>query len=689
MICVKRFLCGIVSVALVFSFLSFRFVDARENESIPHGQYLAHYFDNPKLQEPSCYEQIDHRIKFDWHSEGPHRLREDGFSIRWQGYFDFKSCVYLFHFTSDDGIRVWIDDEIIIDYWSDHAAEDLYTLVDFEEDTCLVTCEYYENDGLAEVMLEWDVYQSIKKENPKTNITVLPLLVEFSDVNHIGNLDELEDSIFSSDANDCSLQNFFSETSEGAVNITEGSYGIGQWMKIPYRKSSFHGRWSSESNDMDELIKRIYDTLDVSNIDLSEYDCDNDKILDHVIIMCAGIPESDSIFWYHWGYSDNYVSFDGYQIKNYIMVREISNKHDYESLRILCHEFYHSLGGEDLYSYINRHDPIGPWDIMGTAANWNFGLSGYSRYYLGWLEPTYIHSSGEYVINALGSKKENQLFRINIPCTDEYLLIENRQKITTDSWWYGIPEEGLVIYHIDDSIPTGFRFNDGLPAYRNFAVQVKNPSSYTTYCKENSRIRFTPYTSPSSKDYHDYSPFEIYITDISESGMKMSFSVEFRKIRPFPSFQPQTLNLGKVGLNDIVTEEIQITNVGNGVLFCQVDTTDYWITVDETDFLDNDIVIKVTFNLSKTTAGRKKERIYVKNSDGRVYSLKIKLTVLELLGDLNKDDRVDQEDYSLFMDSFGSKKGEKAFRFDADFNEDQVINFFDLYRFAKSYDTER
>ena len=70
MICVKRFLCGIVSVALVFSFLSFRFVDARENESIPHGQYLAHYFDNPKLQEPSCYEQIDHRIKFDWHSEG-------------------------------------------------------------------------------------------------------------------------------------------------------------------------------------------------------------------------------------------------------------------------------------------------------------------------------------------------------------------------------------------------------------------------------------------------------------------------------------------------------------------------------------------------------------------------------------------------------------------------------------------
>ncbi len=69
--------------------------------------------------------------------------------------------------------------------------------------------------------------------------------------------------------------------------------------------------------------------------------------------------------------------------------------------------------------------------------------------------------------------------------------------------------------------------------------------------------------------------------------------------------------------------------------------------------------------------------------------MKIKLNVLELLGDLNDDDRVDHRDYSLFMDSFGSKKGEKAFRSDADFNEDQIIDIFDLYRFAKNYDTER
>jgi hypothetical protein len=149
-----RLFIGFVLISFLVSSIGAEYSYAQDANSIPHGSYLAEYYNNPTLLEPFEYQQIEHDIKYLWEYGSPDKLNIDKFSIRWRGYFDFESCVYLFHFRSDDGIRVWIDDELIIDHWYRHGAIDLYTLVRFEQGEHLVTCEYYEHDGFAEIMLD-------------------------------------------------------------------------------------------------------------------------------------------------------------------------------------------------------------------------------------------------------------------------------------------------------------------------------------------------------------------------------------------------------------------------------------------------------------------------------------------------------------------------------------------------------
>ncbi|MDC6365601.1 MULTISPECIES: glycoside hydrolase family 3 protein [Flavobacteriaceae] len=77
------------------------------------------YFNNRNLEGESVLERIDPELEFDWPWFPGPGVNDDHFSIRWTGYLqpdvDFDGWLGL---SSDDGIRMWLDDQLVIDNWT-------------------------------------------------------------------------------------------------------------------------------------------------------------------------------------------------------------------------------------------------------------------------------------------------------------------------------------------------------------------------------------------------------------------------------------------------------------------------------------------------------------------------------------------------------------------------------------------
>src|SRR6202140_1797770 len=95
------------------------FVTAPEGEAGLKGEY----FSNQELQGSPVLTRTDKHVEFDW-GEGSFAPNQpvDHFSIRWTGYFvPSKSGDYKFFTSADDGVRLYVGDEIAIDDWLPHS----------------------------------------------------------------------------------------------------------------------------------------------------------------------------------------------------------------------------------------------------------------------------------------------------------------------------------------------------------------------------------------------------------------------------------------------------------------------------------------------------------------------------------------------------------------------------------------
>jgi beta-glucosidase len=100
-------------------FDSSEFVTAPGGESGLKGEY----FDNEDLRGNPVLVRTDKHVHFDW-GEGSFAADQpvDHFSIRWTGYFvPQKSGDYKFFTSADDGARLYIGDETLIDDWQRHS----------------------------------------------------------------------------------------------------------------------------------------------------------------------------------------------------------------------------------------------------------------------------------------------------------------------------------------------------------------------------------------------------------------------------------------------------------------------------------------------------------------------------------------------------------------------------------------
>ncbi len=120
------------------------------------GPWQANYFANPNLGGAPALSRQDDAINFSWGTGSPAPgLPNDNFSIRWQRDEWFAGGTYRFHVLADDGVRVWVGDELVVDEWRDRWAEPLDVDHYIATGTYHVRVEYYDHTGAATMSIGW------------------------------------------------------------------------------------------------------------------------------------------------------------------------------------------------------------------------------------------------------------------------------------------------------------------------------------------------------------------------------------------------------------------------------------------------------------------------------------------------------------------------------------------------------
>jgi hypothetical protein len=125
--------------------------------SIADDAWQGEYFDNLTLRGAPSLVRVDEEISFDWGdgSPAPNLIPPDRFSVRWTRFVTLDAGIYRFVATSDDGIRVWVNNDLVIDDWTVHSARTTAVEIPLEAGAHHLRVEYFENTGQALVSVSF------------------------------------------------------------------------------------------------------------------------------------------------------------------------------------------------------------------------------------------------------------------------------------------------------------------------------------------------------------------------------------------------------------------------------------------------------------------------------------------------------------------------------------------------------
>ena len=201
-----------------------------------------------------------------------------------------------------------------------------------------------------------------------------------------------------------------------------------------------------------------------SQIDINQYDTDDDGTIDMVLFYYPGYNEAEGgETWTIWPHqqSGNFGEMGGKLFRRYFCTSELRGNTGEEAAAIgtTCHEFAHSLGLPDFYDVgkaehggeIQSRDLTYVYDLM-CYGNYNDAgrrppyLTSLERNMLGWMPtPDAILSGGDYILEGV---QDNKAYRVETEVAGEYFLLECRDG---SGWDSGVANSGLVIFHVDQS----------------------------------------------------------------------------------------------------------------------------------------------------------------------------------------------------------------------------------------------
>lgn len=265
-----------------------------------------------------------------------------------------------------------------------------------------------------------------------------------------------------------SYSSYWSEVSNGLLEVTGV---VTPWLRLPHSARHYlpaeqhgwgrYGRISEVINHALELADKHLDfgRFDNDGPDGEPNSGDDDGFADFVAIVYAlpcGARERDGEIWPHRAAmppaaTRSPAANGGFiHIADYVILRAIdpatcTPMH----VGVLAHETGHALGLPDLYAYDGLWPGIGDWGLMGTGSHGEeyspAHPSAWAKEQLGWVRVDWIDGDTK-ELSLSPVEREPVVYRYDVPDTGRYLLLENRQKLGSDSH---LPGEGLLLWRIE------------------------------------------------------------------------------------------------------------------------------------------------------------------------------------------------------------------------------------------------
>lgn len=124
-------------------------------------EWEASYFNNVNLGGSPVFSQMEARminpLDYDWElsSPLPDILSGDNWSARWVGQFRFNYATYVFRTIADDGVRVYLNNQLVLDGWRDGYNDVTNRFFAVGAGIHTIRVEYYERTGNESLRVWW------------------------------------------------------------------------------------------------------------------------------------------------------------------------------------------------------------------------------------------------------------------------------------------------------------------------------------------------------------------------------------------------------------------------------------------------------------------------------------------------------------------------------------------------------
>ncbi|HEU4930365.1 MAG TPA: PKD domain-containing protein, partial [Candidatus Krumholzibacteria bacterium] len=132
------------------------------------------YFDAMNLTVPFVT-RVDPNIDFNWNTGSPAPgMGSETFSVRWIGWVQPRYTeTYTFHTVTDDGVRLWIGGELLVDRWIDQPATEWTGNIALVANQMVeVRMEFFENGDKAQAVLRWSSPSQALESIPNSRLWV-------------------------------------------------------------------------------------------------------------------------------------------------------------------------------------------------------------------------------------------------------------------------------------------------------------------------------------------------------------------------------------------------------------------------------------------------------------------------------------------------------------------------------------
>lgn len=138
----------------------------------PISEWKGEYFPNVSLDDLPVLTRNERVVAFDWGLGSPSpQIGGDNFSARWTRKLDLTDGVYRFSVRADDGVRVWVDGQPLIDHWRDSSGETYKAEIGLTGGAHNVKVEYYERTGNALIQFDWQRIGDRTPIQPQITVT--------------------------------------------------------------------------------------------------------------------------------------------------------------------------------------------------------------------------------------------------------------------------------------------------------------------------------------------------------------------------------------------------------------------------------------------------------------------------------------------------------------------------------------